>query len=270
MDKLYKIDQIINHTFSTSRSNRPTFFEWQEYQNNSDYVFLTDFSVNAIDNLNNKKVFVWIIESPAVSTHAIEYLKHNHGKFAKIYTSDKDLLSISDKFKFIPVGGCWVNSEDRIIHNKNKLISIITSDKNWLRGHNLRNGVVHYFRHMFDVFGYGYNPIPNKIEGLKDYMFSIAIENCQSDYYFTEKLIDCFVTGTIPIYWGCPSISKFFNVDGILEFNNIEELYDILNKLTPELYDSKKSVIEENYKLSKQYLVADDILYDEFSKEFLN
>jgi hypothetical protein len=123
---------------------------------------------------------------------------------------------------------------------------------------------------MFDVYGYGYNPIADKIEGLKDYMFSIAIENCKSDYYFTEKLIDCFVTGTIPIYWGCPSISKFFNTDGILSFNSLEELRDILKGLTPELYYSKISAVKENYELAKQYLVADDILYDEFSKEFLN
>ena len=34
--------------------------------------------------------------------------------------------------------------------------------------------------------------------------------NGRGDYEFDEKLIDCFLTGTVPIFWGCPSIDKFF------------------------------------------------------------
>ena len=33
-------------------------------------------------------------------------------------------------------------------------------------------------------------------------MFSVCIENDVYDTYFTEKILDCFATGTIPIYKG--------------------------------------------------------------------
>jgi hypothetical protein len=72
------------------------------------------------------------------------------------------------------------------------------------------------------------------------------MENCKKDYYFTEKLIDCFRTKTIPIYWGCPSIGTFFDVNGILTFNTVEELKSILLNLTNEYYYSKIKSIEFN------------------------
>tara|TARA_Y100000592_G_C5474605_1_gene321516 strand:- start:208 stop:387 length:180 start_codon:yes stop_codon:yes gene_type:complete len=44
------------------------------------------------------------------------------------------------------------------------------------------------------------NPIDKKEEGLTNYLFSLAIENSKIDNYFSEKLLDCFATSTIPIY----------------------------------------------------------------------
>jgi hypothetical protein len=269
MDRLFKIDEICSYTFSSSYTNRPQLFEWHEGKGASEYIFLTDFSLEEVDKLQDKTVLAWLIESPVISNWAMEYVKDNVHKFAKVYTFDKTLLTLSDKFKLVPLGGCWIDSEDRIVHHKNKLVSIVASRKNLLYGHKLRHNVVHYFGHRLDVFGTGYSPIINKIDGLKDYMFSIAIENCRSDYYFTEKVIDCFITGTIPIYWGCPSMSNFFNPDGVLDFSDIKDLGNVLKSLTPELYDRKRLAISENYELAKRYLVADDILYDEFHREFL-
>ena len=128
-----------------------------------------------------------------------------------------------------------------------------------------RNEISKKFKNI-DIYGNGYNPIKNKIEGLKDYCFSIVIENTKEDYYFTEKLIDCFVTGTIPIYWGCPSISDFFDINGIICFNSLEDLHNILDNLTVELYNSKIEHIKNNYLLSQKYLLTEDILYKELEK----
>jgi hypothetical protein len=84
-------------------------------------------------------------------------------------------------------------------------------------------------------------------------MFSIAMENCKKDFYFTEKLIDCFRTKTIPIYWGCPSIGNFFDINGMITFNTVAELNTILSKITNEYYYSKIESIENNYKKSFEY-----------------
>ena len=44
--------------------------------------------------------------------------------------------------------------------------------------------------------------IENKIEFLSSYKFSIAMENSEGDGYVSEKIIDSFISGTIPIYYG--------------------------------------------------------------------
>jgi len=49
-----------------------------------------------------------------------------------------------------------------------------------------------------------------------DTMFHVAVENVRQANYFTEKLIDCFLTRTVPVYWGCPNIGDFFDLAGII------------------------------------------------------
>ena len=60
-------------------------------------------------------------------------------------------------------------------------------------------------------------------------MFSVTIENDKYETYYTEKLTDCFATGTIPIYWGCLNISQYFNPKGIVILNT-NNLFEIINK----------------------------------------
>jgi hypothetical protein len=56
-----------------------------------------------------------------------------------------------------------------------------------------------------------------------------------------------------PHYWGCPNIGEFFNEEGVIKFNTLEELDSILNNLDLEYYEKLQNVIEENYEKSKQY-----------------
>ena len=53
--------------------------------------------------------------------------------------------------------------------------------------------------------------IKDKIEFLKNYKFSIAMENSKGDGYVSEKIYDSFVAGTIPIYYGDYLIDEFIN-----------------------------------------------------------
>lgn len=57
--------------------------------------------------------------------------------------------------------------------------------------------------------------IPNstKWDGLEHYSYSIAIENDCKENYFSEKFSDCILSWTIPIYYGCPNIGKYFPKD---------------------------------------------------------
>lgn len=83
-------------------------------------------------------------------------------------------------------------------------------------------------------------------------MFHVAVENSKHNNYFTDKVLDCFGTKTLPIYWGAPNIGEWYDERGIITFNDENELVEIINKLTPEDYYSRLPYIENNYELVKQ------------------
>jgi hypothetical protein len=105
----------------------------------------------------------------------------------------------------------------------------------------------------FDPDHCGAHITNGKILALKDYMFSIVVENCKEDYYFSEKLIDCFLSGTVPIYYGCPSIDTFFNINGIIMYDTVDECLDIIRNITPEKYSQMLPYIEENFAIAQKY-----------------
>ena len=63
---------------------------------------------------------------------------------------------------------------------------------------------------LVDIYGRGIREIKDKADALDPYLFSIAIENSYIPNYITEKLTDCFVTLTIPLYSGCPNVENYY------------------------------------------------------------
>ncbi len=53
--------------------------------------------------------------------------------------------------------------------------------------------------------------VKKKIEFLSKYKFSIAMENSKGDGYISEKIVDSFLAGTIPIYYGDYIIDEYIN-----------------------------------------------------------
>lgn len=83
-------------------------------------------------------------------------------------------------------------------------------------------------------------------------MFHVAVENSKHKHYFTDKILDCFGTKTLPIYWGAPNMGDWYDERGVIYFNDENELVEIINKLTPEDYYSRLPYIENNYRLVKE------------------
>jgi hypothetical protein len=86
------------------------------------------------------------------------------------------------------------------------------------------------------------------------------MENATYSNMFTEKLTDCFMTGTIPVYFGMPNIGDFFNMDGIII---LDEIFNI-ETLTFSLYLSKLEAVIENFEIAKNMLVAEDYIFKHF------
>jgi hypothetical protein len=222
--------------------------------NKQDSLIITDTGFYNIDDSYNN-LYLWIIESPLI----LEYfhpgffnnVHHNIYKFKKIYTHDKHLIQSHSKFVFKSHGDCSITDYQDL--NKNKLLSMISSNKRWVDGHELRHQIIEEYHSRFDLYGHGFNYIERKEIGLNQYAFSISVENCKKDYYFTEKIIDCFRTKTIPIYWGCPSIGDFFDKRGIIQFDDISQLDNIIDSLNYSKYYDLIDAIDTNYKLSFEY-----------------
>jgi len=89
---------------------------------------------------------------------------------------------------------------------------------------------------------------------LFDSMFHIAIESTFIKHYFSEKILDCFQTKTVPIYIGCRNIDKFFNRKGIFVAYSIDDVVSICNKLTPQIYEDMKPYMEDNYRRAMYWL----------------
>ena len=155
----------------------------------------------------------------------------------------------------------WVEGKN-VVSNpvKTHSCSIISSGKTDLVGHKLRHQVIAWLRlrdYNIDVLGRGYKPFEHKQEGLLPYTYSVIIENVQEPDYFTEKLLDCLICGTIPVYWGAPNISQYFNVDGMVICNDLAELQGAIEVLLEGNVGSKLTVdfaiIEHNRNLALAY-----------------
>tara|TARA_S200002703_G_scaffold12274_2_gene10935 strand:- start:9272 stop:10099 length:828 start_codon:yes stop_codon:yes gene_type:complete len=260
--KIYLQDSAFAHCIFSNNPMPPKQFtdkiEWirDNTFTQDDIVVWTDIDIPNALNRPGKNI-VWLIEAYDYIPHLYEFVIKNADNFEAVWTHDAELVSTLPNATLLPYGGCWIDDFDWGVHPKSKDFSIIASAKRQLPGHKMRHQIIAGSQGRVDVFGGGYNPLDNKIDGLRDYRYHFCIENINRDYWFTEKLIDCFVTGTIPIYWGCPSIDDFFNIDGMVCFDELKHLPGLLPSCTTELYESKLDAIKENFELAQKYRLAE-------------
>jgi hypothetical protein len=236
-----------------------------------DICFFTDGNIKNNDVLKSKSKIniAWILEPVSINMESYEKAYQNIDRYDYILTHNLKLINANkNKCFYYPFGGCWIKDEDRKIHEKTNNFSIIASEKNWTMGHRLRHLIINNYKNKIDlVCGRGYKPIDYKLNALKDYRYSFIIENDNNDIYFSEKLIDAFMTGTIPIFWGS-NIKSIFDSEGILfinEFNQIEEYLEY----GKDFYESKKQNIINNFNIAKQFTSPEDWIYDNFLNNIL-
>ncbi len=97
--------------------------------------------------------------------------------------------------------------------------------------------------------------IKNKIEFLSNYKFSIAMENSKGDGYISEKIVDSFKAGTIPIYYGDYILDEFINPKTYILIkgkNDIKNKIEYIKKIDndDQLY---LSIMKENPIIDNKY-----------------
>jgi|SaaInlLV_10m_DNA_2_1039722.scaffolds.fasta_scaffold01207_4 hypothetical protein len=188
--------------------------------------------------------------SEPLASHYYYNKKRLVRRYKYIFTHDKLLLDRGGSMVELLFGTNWIEGPElKESFTKQKLLSFIGAvHPGHKGGHGFRNKVVEKLLNnpKADCFGKGVKEIKGKITGLANYAFSIAMENHQQDYYFSEKINDCFLSDTVPIYWGCQSIGQFFDKRGIIIFNSLHELLEIIDSLDMDLYYEMLPYVKKN------------------------
>ena len=260
-----------NGLYSMTDNRTPLNWKWvrDKQSHNGITIFSDDkmCDVNLVKSIKSKYKIGLMIEPPGINNNVYNNLDQIIENFDFILTYNKDLIQkYPNKLKYYPFGGSWILEPYIGMYEKSSNVNMLFSNKTTTDGHKLRHKIYNEIEKV-DFYGSGCNkPFEYKEETTAPYRFSIVIENSQINDYFSEKLLDTIALGTIPIYWGTENIGNYFNKEGIITFNTINELKDILSTLTPELYDSKIQVATENLNLVRKYYCQEDWIFDNIFK----
>jgi len=167
-------------------------------------------------------------EPPAFKSYPARWLR----QFSHVISCQRQLRH--DRLHLSHTALPWfVNrSYDQLVRSpfpeKKKTLSVICSMKRSMKWHRQRNAFVAALEAApeldIDIFGRGSVPLEDKWDGLGPYRFSIAMENSFSPDYWTEKIGDCFLAGTVPIYAGCPNLGDYFPSESfvVIQLKDIE------------------------------------------------
>lgn len=205
-----------------------------------------------------------------------QIIKDNPQAYTYLLTQYPELLILPNSVKLIG-NGSFVDPAPDI--KKKFGVSIVMTNRNVAPGHPLRHELYERRKEIkipFDIYRGTWNqfeptadtlpmpPWPNKKWKVNvfDCMFHICIEGFKNSYYYSEKLIDCLITKTVPIYWGCTEIGEHFNQYGMIIVDTVDEIIEACNRLTPEVYERYLPLLNDNYEYGLKVYKYEDILHD--------
>lgn len=227
------------------------------YSFTKQFPFHASMSVDTIQfNPTDDYKILMQSEPPNLYIKFCGMVQENYKNFDLILTYDDRLLSLPNAVEFCPVGS-WIT--DGLVLDKKDQISFMMSSKINGSAYHMRFMIMHRMQHLKQIgpFEFKFWRSPPRIESKDSFFvnakFNIACENQIMSNMFTEKLLDCFKTFTVPIYYGCTNIEKYFNPKGIIRFNTIEEFEKIVHNLHPDMYNEMLPYVMENYELGRPY-----------------
>lgn len=226
-------------------------------------------------NIDSKKIFIQL--DPDEYLHLNKSIIEKQQDYDFIFTFEPELLKHCSNSILFEYGTAWVNPSNYSFPEKEFSVSFVCNSKYHNQGHFLRHKIydnqdnIIIPRKFFvssinpdknDTFykqkepnNKWNNPVLGKDKyPLFDSMFSVCVENVKKDFYFSEKLIDCFLCKSIPVYYGCDNIVDYFNKDGIIIINDLDDFLLKTNQLNEEFYYSRKDIVEENYRKALQWI----------------
>lgn len=186
-------------------------------------------------------------------------------------------------------GFSFFKNENRFIPPKTNFCSFVSRSLNGKRG-DFYNKLNEYKRVETNVNPFNHFSIPfdntsfssskPKIDFIKKYKFNISFENNFRGNYpafpkanisngfltdmaglISEKIIEPFISGVIPIYWGSEMVSNEFNNKTFINYYDFENENNLIDKIieidnNDELYNSYfTEKISTNYMLDENYII---------------
>jgi hypothetical protein len=144
---------------------------------------------------------------------------------------------------------------------KKKQISVICSSKIHTENHFLRVEFLKilksHFGSQLDWYGNGVNEIQRKHEGILDYKYHIVLENESRNNLISEKIFDSMLGLSVPIYYGAPNISEYFNKNSLytIDINNAGKSIDVIQNIinTDPYQQTLNYLIESKNKVLTEY-----------------
>lgn len=231
---------------------------WGDVQFTEDKVDNCDYLIilNKVDypfTVNVPPNNVWaVMQEPPITQ--FKSLHRSARCVRRVFTQDKDLKG--KRFIHSQPALPWhiQKTYDELkqthITEKNNLLSWITSNKSFLPGHRTRLGFVKEVKKISELhlYGRGFQFIEDKWDGLASYRYSLAVENFQNEFYWSEKVADCFLAWTMPIYYGCTRITEYFPSEALIQID-ISDSKNALEKIREAIYSNSwqknRDAIEE-------------------------
>lgn len=278
--RLYGTGFTFDPASSSCGQRQPELFRWTVDARDDDMgceVFIGEAILRGIQCSSERRKFAWFIESREIHRDlwntVVGRAAEVEAAFELFFTCDQELAKRLGNSVLISAGSNlpWTEPIDPREINKSKLCSMFCSAKLATPGHHLRHDWAMQLRDQIDLFGGGLDSsrlgggiFPSKAGALNEYMFHIVIENASYNSYYTEKITDCFISGVIPVYYGCPDIGNDFNEEGVIF---LEEGFDV-RFLTRDLYLSKLGAVVDNFERTCMLRSADDELFLHVSNTF--
>lgn len=181
-------------------------------------------------------------EPSVIHAKHIALLRVTYRRFWRVLTFNEDLIARIPNGIFFPMGTTWVPNWRSLDTTKTRMCSLIASSKRDTEGHRLRHSVAERARENgldLDIMGRGYAPFEAKSDGLAPYRYSVVIENVREKNYFSEKLADTVLCETVPIYWGCPNIDRFFDTGGMILCSTEADVMAALSSTSVDDYEAR-------------------------------
>lgn len=195
-----------------------------------------------------------LVEPRSIQPRVYDWIREHYSKYVYVFTFDRLLLSAIPNAKLLIYGQITAEFPD---DPKTKNISMVCSDKEYCEGHKRRQFTANLLKGIIDTYGkFDGGTFADDKDIYSGYRFNVCMENYSDGHYFTEKICNCLASKTVPIYYGCPHIGEYFNMDGIIQFDEAMDIKAIINDILKDPegeYNKRLEAIEDNYKRVQKY-----------------